>query len=46
VPATAVGQVDGGGLEDDVLGPDVQRGVGRGELGLQLGKDPVPVVAA
>src|SRR5215469_2426824 len=39
------GQVDRGGLEHDVLRPDVQRRVGRGELDGKLGQDPVAVAA-
>ena len=40
------GEVDGGRLEQHVLGPDVQRGIGRGQLDRELGQRPVAVVAA
>ena len=40
------GHVDGGGLEDDVLRSDGQRGVGRGQLDRELGQHPMAVVAA
>ena len=46
MPASSAASVDRGGLQDDVLWTDVQRGVGRRELDRELGERPVAVVAA
>ena len=43
VPAAPAATSNGGGLEDDELRADVQRGVGRGHLGRELRQHPVPV---
>ena len=49
MPAASAARVDGGGLEDDELRSDVQRGVGRGDLHREFRQAPVtvgPTVAA